>query len=68
MYLKAKNAFPNVCYEWLRAQTLTYKCGNQYVPYDGEYVRNLVILDGGIANATSGIAVEDVTGCDVEVR
>ena len=63
--IKKSGVFANPCMEWQRAQSVSYKCGNRYQPYDGEWVRNLHIIDGGAPPVTS-IAV-DITGCDSEV-
>jgi hypothetical protein len=63
--IKRSNVFEKPCYEWERAKTVSYKCGNKYEPYDGEYVRGLVIVDGG-AVAKSSVVIDN-TGCDSEV-
>jgi hypothetical protein len=63
--MKREKAVDNVCYEWQRMQTVSYKCGNRYVPYDGEFVRHLVIQDG--VAETEALNTMDISGCDSEV-
>ena len=54
---------PNLCHEKLKAEKIAYNCLNKYVPYDGEFLKHLVILDGGGAATTE---VTDPTGCSVD--
>ncbi len=55
------------CYHRLRAQLILNHCQNQYIPYDGEFLRNLVIEDGvGLVN--DGTNTKDTSDCADQVR
>jgi hypothetical protein len=47
-------------------QTISYKCGVQRVPFDGEYLRTVTIIEGD-ANITATEGVVDITGCATTV-
>jgi hypothetical protein len=62
--LEMKNAgVPNLCYERLYAEALSYKCSNKHIPYDGEFMKSLVIIDGG--GKPKGFTT-DPSGCTAE--
>jgi hypothetical protein len=54
-----------VCFERLRMTTVSYKCGNRKLPYDGEYMKTLVYSDQVVDVTDDTI---DATGCHLEVR
>jgi hypothetical protein len=55
----------NLCYERYRAEKITYTCTNQYIPYDGEFMKSLVIIDGVDRVQT---VESDANGCTDEIR
>jgi hypothetical protein len=53
---------PDFCYHRLRAQLILNHCKNQYVPYDGEFLRHMVIEDG-VGAVNDGSGQQDMSKC-----
>jgi hypothetical protein len=63
--MKAKNAVDNLCRLKKKAEIIVERCENKYIPYDGEYLKNMVIIDG-VGAATA--AALDTSGCFDEYK
>ncbi len=63
--LKGNSNATNICYERYRAEKITFRCSNQHIPYDGEFTRSLVILDGVKAVVQADV---DANGCLAEIK
>lgn len=63
LLLKANGSFPDLCHQLKRFQVIMYNCANRYVPYDGEFMKTLQLINGATKLSNT---VTDPTGCDLD--